>query len=68
MIYSTTTTSFCTMIKWYKTLTINQRICLKAHTTLFLGRQWEYFLPLFTPRERLIIVYEKLILDGIISN
>jgi hypothetical protein len=51
-------------IKWYKTLNVNQRIELKECSNLICGIRWEDFTILFTPRQRIDILYQKLQLEG----
>jgi|LakMenEpi03Aug12_release.lakeMendotaPanAssembly.Ray.scaffolds.fasta_scaffold1776345_1 hypothetical protein len=51
-------------IKWYKTLSVNQRIELKECSNLICGIRWEDFTILFTPRQRIDILYQKLQLEG----
>jgi hypothetical protein len=50
--------------KWYKTLSINQKIELKECSYLICGMRWEDFTILFTPRQRLEILHQKLQLEG----
>lgn len=47
-------------ITWYKSLTINQKILVKEITILLTGMEWKDFIIIFSPRERLNIVYNKL--------
>lgn len=51
-------------VEWYKTLSINQKLGLKEVAHLLCGMKWEQFTLLFTPRQRLNILYEKLKLEG----
>ena len=55
-----------TPINWYKSLSINQRINLKEITGDICGMRWSDFNILFTPSERLQIIYQKLKLENII--
>ena len=49
---------------WYKSLSINQKMGLKEVSVLICGMKWEDFNILFTPRERLEILHNKLIFEG----
>jgi len=49
---------------WYKGLTLTQRFALKEMCVFICGMKWEDFNILFSPRERLDIIYEKLKLEG----
>ena len=51
---------------WYKSLTINQRFGLREASIILCGLKWEDFIVLFTPRQRIEILYNKLKLEGII--
>lgn len=51
---------------WYRRLTQHQRMGLKVCAKLICGMDWEDFNILFTPRERINILYNKLKLEGII--
>lgn len=51
-------------MNWYKTLTITQKLSLKELSESLCGMKWEDFLILFTPRERIEILYQKLKLEG----
>lgn len=51
-------------VSWYKSLTLNQKLALKEISVLLCGMKWEDFNILFTPRERLEILHNKLILEG----
>ena len=55
-------------INWYKSLSLQQKMGLKEISTLICGMKWEDFNILFTPRERLEILYNKLILEGFQLN
>ena len=52
-------------ISWYKSLSINQKIALKEISELICGMKWEDFNSLFSPRERLAILHNKLRLEGL---
>lgn len=49
-----------TSIEWFKSLNVNQRIGLKEITIDIVGMSWSSFNILFTPSERLNIIYNKL--------
>ncbi len=51
-------------VNWYKSLTINQKIALKEVAILICGLKWEDFNILYTPRERIEILHNKLMLEG----
>ena len=51
-------------VSWYKSLSLNQKLALKEVSALICGMKWEDFNTLFTPRERLRILHDKLILEG----
>ena len=53
-------------INWYKSLTLHQKMELRDLTMLICGMRWEDFNILFSPRERLEILYNKLKLEGFI--
>ena len=55
-----------TPVEWYKSLSLHQRINLKIITVDACGMAWQDFNILFTPRERLKIVYQKLKIEGIV--
>lgn len=56
-----------TALNWYKKLSTHQRIGLKECSALICGLEWASFnLLLFSPRERIEILYEKLKLENII--
>ncbi len=57
-------TKFTNGVKWYKKLPIKQKIALKECVHMLTGMRWEDFTILFTPRERLEIIYDKLELEG----
>lgn len=50
-------------MKWYKSLTINQKINLKAMCHIICGMKWEDFNLLFTPQERIELIYNKMALE-----
>lgn len=51
-------------VSWYKSLTSNQKIALKEISELICGMRWEDFNLLFTPRERIEILHNKLMMEG----
>ena len=51
-------------VSWYKSLSVNQKIALKELAILICGMDWAEFNILFSPRERLEILYAKLLADG----
>jgi len=51
-------------ISWYKSLSLNQKMALKEVSVLICGMKWEDFNILFSPRERLEILRNKLMLEG----
>ena len=51
-------------VSWYKSLSLNQKMALKEVSVLICGMKWEDFNILFTPRERLEILHNKLMLEG----
>ena len=54
-------------MKWYKSLTLNQKFALKELSESICGMKWEDFNILFTPRERIELLYNKLKLEGFIN-
>ena len=55
-------------LTWYKLLTLAQRFALKEMCIGICGMRWEDFTILFSPRERLEIIYGKLKLEGLIKQ
>lgn len=53
-------------MNWYKTLDINQRINLKDCCNLIVGASWEQLRILFSFREIIDILYNKLKLEEIV--
>jgi len=53
-------------VNWYKSLSFNQKMALKELSPLICGMKWEDFNILFSPRERIEILHNKLILEGFI--
>ena len=53
-------------MNWYKTLSINQRLSLKELCPTIVGCTWEDLGLLFTIKERIEILYNKLKLEGIL--
>lgn len=51
-------------LDWYKSLTLAQRLYLKEMCIHICGIRWEDFILIFSPRERIDIIYEKLRLEG----
>jgi hypothetical protein len=51
-------------VNWYKSLSLNQKMALKEFSALICGMKWEDFNILFSPRERLEILHNKLMLEG----
>ena len=51
-------------VSWYKSLSLQQKMGLKEVTQLICGMKWEDFNILFTPRERIQILHNKLMLEG----
>jgi hypothetical protein len=51
-------------LKWYKTLSLNQKLELKECAHLLTGMKWEHYTILFSPRQRIEILYNKLKLEG----
>lgn len=49
---------------WYKALTINQRINVKECFELLCGVKWEQLSYIFTMRERIELMYNKLLAEG----
>jgi len=50
-------------VSWYKSLSLNQKMALKEVSALICGMKWEDFNILFSPRERLEILHNKLMLE-----
>jgi len=51
-------------VSWYKSLSLQQKMGLKEVSVLICGMKWEDFNTLFTPRERLEILHNKLMMEG----
>jgi len=51
-------------MKWYKTLTIQQRISLKELCEVICGIRFDMLVRLFGLRESVQIIYNKLKLEG----
>jgi hypothetical protein len=51
-------------LSWYKSLTLNQRFALKELTVSICGLRWEDLSLLFSPRERIELIYQKLKIEG----
>lgn len=55
-------------LQWYKSLTLEQKFGLKKASALICGMKWEDFTILFSGKQRIEILYNKLILEGIIKE
>jgi len=55
-------------MKWYKTLTLNQKINIKEAFVLLCGVDFQMLNFLFTLRERIELLYVKLIKEEIIGE
>lgn len=55
-----------TSLQWYKSLNMFQRFGLREAAVLICGMEWHQFNILFTPRERINILYDKLKSERII--
>lgn len=55
-------------LQWYKSLTLNQRFLLKEMSSAICGMKWEDFTILFSGKERIEILYNKLVLEDIIKE
>ncbi len=53
---------------WYKSLSISQKLGLKEVSILICGMKWEDFTILFSPRQRIDILHEKLKIEGYLIN
>jgi len=53
--------------EWYKSLPIMNKIGLKEATVLLVGMEWKDFNILFTPRERIEIIHQKLLIEKYIT-
>lgn len=53
-------------LKWYKTLTLNQRINLKDSFEMLCGVGFQELNFMLSLRERITLMYSKLIREGII--
>ena len=51
-------------IEWYKKLSFEQKLGLKECAHLLTGMKWEDYTILFSPRQRIEILYNKLKLEG----
>ncbi len=51
-------------LQWYKSLPIHKRLALKQLCQSICGMRWEDFNILFSPRERIEIIGQKLRLEG----
>ena len=55
-------------LQWYKSLSLEQKFGLKEASAIICGIKWEDFTLLFSGSERIEILYNKLILEGIITG
>ena len=55
-------------LQWYKSLSLEQKFGLKESSAIICGIKWEDFTLLFSGSERIEILYNKLILEGIITE
>jgi hypothetical protein len=53
--------------QWYSNLNVHQKINLKSITRDLLGMSWTDLDILFTANEKISIIHNKLILEGIIK-
>lgn len=53
-------------IDWWTQLNATQRIEIKGLVVDFTGIKWSDYLVMFTPRERLNLIYDKLLYMGIL--
>lgn len=51
-------------MKWYRSLDINTRINAKTYFKMLCGMRWEEAGKLFSMRERIGIMYDKLLKEG----
>lgn len=51
-------------MKWYTTLTIDQKIMLKSLCKTIFGVGFDELGPLFTFKERIEMIYDKLKMEG----
>lgn len=51
-------------LQWYKSMTVDQRINLKESCIDIVGYSWEWLGLLFTMKEILILLRDKLIMEG----
>lgn len=51
-------------VEWYKKLSPEQKLGLKECAHLISGMKWEDYIILFSPRQRVEILYNKLKLEG----
>ena len=50
-------------LEWYKSLSLSQKLGLKECSHLICGMKWEDFTILFSPRQRIEILHQKLKLE-----
>lgn len=53
-------------MKWYKTLTIDQRINLKDLSETICGVKYDFLIQLFGMRETIELLHQKLKMEGFI--
>ena len=53
-------------MNWYKTLSITQRIAMKELCVDIVGVSWTDLGKLFTMRERINLIHQKLQMEGIL--
>ncbi len=53
---------------WWKTLQINKKIAIKEHAALICGIEWRDMLRLFSQKEIIVFLYEKLNGFGFFKN
>lgn len=51
-------------LEWYKSLSLSQRLGLKECSHLICGMKWEDFTILFSPRQRIEMLHQKLKMEG----
>ena len=62
----TNTNESTSAVGWYKSLTMQQRFALKDLSASICGISWQDFSLLFSPRERIEILHQKLLLEGFV--
>jgi hypothetical protein len=51
-------------LEWYKSLSLSQKLGLKEYSRLICGIKWEDFTILFSPRQRIEMIHQKLKMEG----